>query len=145
MSKRGRKDEENATEADGAAQESEPVQETETKSKGSPSSGSGILSNRKLLYAIILIAIVAIAAWRLSTFTIPDDSTGLTGSIVSSGGYDGVDIGTLEAGNKLVDFLQARLETQYPGIAVALKDVQDVMSQRHRKGKQNLYCIAASN
>ena len=118
MSKRGRKNEEVAAEVPAEEEASEEKQE-ETKAK---SSSQGILSNRKVLYAIILIAVVALAAWRISTFTLPDSSSGLAGQVVTTGGPE---ISAQEAGDKLVDFLQSRLEVSYPGIIIALGGVTD--------------------
>ncbi len=118
MSKRGRKKEEEAADVPANEQKSEEKQE-EAKVN---SSSNGILSDRKLLYAIILIAVVAIAAWRLSTFTVPDVSSDLAGQVVTTGGPE---ISAQEAGDKLVDFLQSRFEVSYPGIAIALKGVED--------------------
>ncbi len=117
MSRRGRKKEEAETSAVEERSETAPVKEEGP----SPAASGSMLSNRKVLYAVILIAIVAIAAWRLSTFTLPTSSD-LTGQIVQQGGDD---IGKGAAGAKVVDFLQSRLEISYPGITVELVDVQD--------------------
>jgi thiol-disulfide isomerase/thioredoxin len=122
MSKRGRKHGEEVAEAPAEAPKGEEGrEEAQPKPDTSPSS-SGILSNRKLWYAVILIIVVAVAAWRISTFTVPDNSSGLAGRVVSAGGEDA---GAQAAAVKLVDFLISRLELQYPGIEIELVGVED--------------------
>ncbi|MBN2331000.1 MAG: hypothetical protein JXC85_04230 [Candidatus Aenigmarchaeota archaeon] len=118
MSKRGRRSREVVTDVPAA----EPEGQAEQAGTRAKSSSPGILSNRKLLYAVVLIVVVAIAAWRICTMALPDSTTGLTGQVVSSGGAT---LGAQEAGVKLVDFLQSRLEISYPGIEVTLVDARD--------------------
>jgi len=118
MSKRGRRSREDAADVPAAEPESR-AEQAGSQAKSSPPS---ILSNRKLLYAVVLIVVVAIAAWRIGTMTLPDSTTDLTGQVVSTGAAG---ISAQEAGDKLVDFLQSRLEISYPGIEVTLVEVND--------------------
>jgi thiol-disulfide isomerase/thioredoxin len=118
MSKRGKKSEvlETSTNEEVGA-DSAPVNDKEESGSGS------VLSNRKVIYAAVLVVIVVLAAWRLSSLTLPSETdSGLAGQVVQTGGAE---VGGEDAGNKLVDFLQSRLETSYPGITVELVSVDD--------------------
>ena len=126
MSKRGKRKDELEAEANDVVEDGSEKAEAKDD-KGSPSGSGSILGNRKLLYAIIIIVVVALAAWRLSTLTLPDTGSGdagsgLAGRVVQSGG---VDIGADAAAAKFVDFWQGALGVQYPGIEVELVSVRD--------------------
>jgi hypothetical protein len=82
-------------------------------------SSSGLFSNRKLLYAVMAVAAVAVAGWMLST-----SGSGLAGYLTQQGG--GMqDAGSELVSQKVVDFLQSRLEMSYPGIEVEAVGVEE--------------------
>jgi thiol-disulfide isomerase/thioredoxin len=103
MSKRGRKA------ASGAKDFAESVSE-KSGSKGSEASSKAgrAISNRKIIYAVIAVAVAALIAWRLGTFELPGSNANQTGIVG--------DIGGQAAGVKVVSFLQSRLNATYAGI-----------------------------
>jgi hypothetical protein len=68
--------------------------------------------NQNIVLAVVALVVVGAAAWYSGTIS-------CTGAAVAD------DVGYELVGNKVVDFLQPRLEASYPGIEVELASVED--------------------